>query len=199
MVGVMQTSGELPALDVCDLSLSFGRIEVLRNVNLQVPAFGITVLIGPNGAGKTALLNAVTGIYHPQSGGVLLEGEDITGLPAHVIADKGIGRSFQHLELFQRLSVMENSAGLPGAAFFRQSARHDVVPREDRATGSGAARGGRGRHRLLRVVALPQCCGNRALLRYAEDHRLCPRDGVEPARCCSTNPQAVWRARRRRI
>jgi len=104
----MKTDATTPRLELRDLTLRFGAIEVLRKVTLHVPEFGITALIGPNGAGKTALLNAVTGIYHPQTGQVLLDGEDITGLSAHVIASKGIGRSFQHLELFQRLTVMEN-------------------------------------------------------------------------------------------
>ena len=108
MVGMMTHGAHDPTLDVRGITLHFGAVEVLRDVTLQVPSFGITALIGPNGAGKTALLNVVTGIYHPQFGQVLLDGEDITGLPAHVIAGKGIGRSFQHLELFARLTVIEN-------------------------------------------------------------------------------------------
>jgi branched-chain amino acid transport system ATP-binding protein len=108
MVGMTQTNEQPPRLDVRSVTLSFGGVDVLREVSLEVPSFGITALIGPNGAGKTALLNAVTGIYHLGSGQVLLDGEDITGLPAHIIANKGIGRSFQHLELFQRLTVIEN-------------------------------------------------------------------------------------------
>jgi branched-chain amino acid transport system ATP-binding protein len=108
MVGMTPAQGRVPRLDVRDLSLRFGALDVLREITLRVPSFGITALIGQNGAGKTAFLNAVTGIYRPQSGQVLLDGEDITGLPADSIAAKGISRSFQHLELFERLTVMEN-------------------------------------------------------------------------------------------
>jgi branched-chain amino acid transport system ATP-binding protein len=108
MVGMTQTNEQPPRLDVRGVTMRFGGVDVLREVSLEVPSFGITALIGPNGAGKTALLNAVTGIYHLEAGQVLLDGEDITGLPAHIIANKGVGRSFQHLELFQRLTVIEN-------------------------------------------------------------------------------------------
>lgn len=95
-------------LDVRAVSLRFGEIQVLREASLQVPDFGITALIGANGAGKTALLNSVSGIYHPQSGEILLDGENIIGEPPEAIAKRKIGRSFQHLELFQRMTVTEN-------------------------------------------------------------------------------------------
>lgn len=104
MVGVM--SG--PKLEICGLQLRFGEIEALRGADIVVPAAGITALIGPNGAGKTALLNCVSGIYRPNAGTVLLDGEDIAGLAPDVVARKGIGRSFQHMELFPRLTVTEN-------------------------------------------------------------------------------------------
>jgi branched-chain amino acid transport system ATP-binding protein len=95
-------------LDVDSVSLRFGKVQVLREASFQVPDFGITALIGPNGAGKTALLNAITGIYKPQSGRILLNGEDIVGRAPNEIARQRIGRSFQHLELFDRLTVAEN-------------------------------------------------------------------------------------------
>lgn len=95
-------------LDVRAVSLRFGAVQVLNEASIQVPDFGITALIGANGAGKTALLNSVTGIYHPQSGQILLDGENIAGETPEAIAKRKIGRSFQHLELFQRLTVTEN-------------------------------------------------------------------------------------------
>ncbi|MCY4551540.1 MAG: ABC transporter ATP-binding protein [Defluviicoccus sp.] len=95
-------------LEIRDVRLNFGEIEALRGVDCGVPSHGITALIGPNGAGKTALLNTVSGIYRPQSGEVLLDGEDLVGLPPHAVAKAGVGRSFQHLELFPRLTVTEN-------------------------------------------------------------------------------------------
>ena len=96
-------------LEIRDVFLHFGEIEALRGVDVDVPSQGITGLIGPNGAGKTALLNTVSGIYRPQSGQVLLDGEDLVGLAPHSVAKAGVGRSFQHLELFPRpLTVTEN-------------------------------------------------------------------------------------------
>ena len=95
-------------LEIRDVRLNFGEIEALRGVDVDVPSQGITGLIGPNGAGKTALLNTVSGIYRPQSGQVLLDGEDLVGLAPHSVAKAGVGRSFQHLELFPRLTVTEN-------------------------------------------------------------------------------------------
>ena len=95
-------------LEIRDVRLHFGEIEALRGVDVDVPSQGIIGLIGPNGAGKTALLNTVSGIYRPQSGQVLLDGEDLVGLAPHSVAKAGVGRSFQHLELFPRLTVTEN-------------------------------------------------------------------------------------------
>ncbi len=95
-------------LEIRSVRLNFGEIEALRGVDVDVPSQGITALIGPNGAGKTALLNTVSGIYRPQSGEILLDGEDLVGLPPHAVAKAGVGRSFQHLELFPRLTVTEN-------------------------------------------------------------------------------------------
>lgn len=95
-------------LEIRDVRLHFGEIEALRGVDVDVPSQGIIGLIGPNGAGKTALLNTVSGIYRPQSGRVLLDGEDLVGLAPHSVAKAGVGRSFQHLELFPRLTVTEN-------------------------------------------------------------------------------------------
>lgn len=95
-------------LEISNLRLRFGEVEALRGAEIIVPPEGITALIGPNGAGKTALLNCVSGVYRPNGGTILLDGEDITGLSPEVIARKGIGRSFQHMELFPRLTVTEN-------------------------------------------------------------------------------------------
>jgi len=95
-------------LEIRGLRLAFGDIEALRGVDIDVPGEGITALIGPNGAGKTALLNAVSGIYRPQTGSIMLDGRELVGTAPHAIAKAGIGRSFQHLELFARLTVVEN-------------------------------------------------------------------------------------------
>ena len=95
-------------LEVRDLQLQFGGVVVLNHVSLALGDRQIFAVIGPNGAGKTALLNCISGIYRPRSGSVALEGEDLTGLRPYQVARRGIGRSFQHLELFGHLTVVEN-------------------------------------------------------------------------------------------
>lgn len=104
-------------LVVEDLHLSFGKTKVLRGVEVRVPNSGVTALIGSNGAGKTALLNAISGIYHPQAGNIRFDGREIMGMKPPEIARIGLGRTFQHLELFSRLTVAENLLVAKDAAF----------------------------------------------------------------------------------
>jgi branched-chain amino acid transport system ATP-binding protein len=94
-------------LDVEDLSLAFGGLQVLERVSLQVGPAELVALIGPNGAGKTSVLNCISGLYQG-SGRIRLNGRDLAGLPPRVIASLGIARTFQHGELFQHLSVLDN-------------------------------------------------------------------------------------------
>ena len=95
-------------LETIDLSKSFFGLKALDKVNLRVYRGEIVGLIGPNGAGKTTLFNCITGLIPPTSGKILFKGEDITGLPSHKIALKGITRTFQLIRLFRKLTVMEN-------------------------------------------------------------------------------------------
>lgn len=94
-------------LEVNNLSKRFGGIIALNNVNLKINEGEIVGIIGPNGAGKTTLVNCVTGIYKPDSGKVLFLGEDITGKSPHVIAVKGIARTWQKIRPFYNMSVIE--------------------------------------------------------------------------------------------
>ena len=80
----------------------------LNRVSFQLEAGGITSLIGPNGAGKTTLINVISGLYPADQGRIHFQGENITGLAAHGIAARGIGRTFQLEELFGSLTVLEN-------------------------------------------------------------------------------------------
>ena len=96
-------------LDVRGLSKHFGGILALNQVSFSLEKGSVTSLIGPNGAGKTTFINAVTGVHTPDSGEVHFQGEDIAGMQAHQIASKGIGRTFQLVELFGSLSVLENT------------------------------------------------------------------------------------------
>ena len=95
-------------LETQEVSISFGGLAANRGISMKVPARTLRTVIGPNGAGKTTLFNLISGIYKPTSGRVLFKGEDITGLPPHQIARRGIGRSFQLTNLFPELTVLEN-------------------------------------------------------------------------------------------
>ena len=96
-------------LNVEGISRHFGGIRALENVSFRLGKGSITSLIGPNGAGKTTFINVVTGIHLPETGHVYFQGEDIAGLPAHIVASKGIGRTFQLEDLFGSLTVLENA------------------------------------------------------------------------------------------
>lgn len=95
-------------LQVRGLSKHFGGIRAMSGVTFSIPKGSIMSMIGPNGAGKSTFINVVSGIYVADAGEVHFQGEDIAGLPAHMIAAKGIGRTFQLQELFSSLSVLEN-------------------------------------------------------------------------------------------
>lgn len=96
-------------LEVKDLSVQFGGLQALEAVDLTVKRGELLGMIGPNGAGKTALLNCVSGVYSPTRGTILFDGKSLVGLPPHKIACLGIARSFQQIELFGHMSVIENT------------------------------------------------------------------------------------------
>ncbi|MDQ3066790.1 MAG: ABC transporter ATP-binding protein, partial [Actinomycetota bacterium] len=95
-------------LELKGVSLSFGGLRVLDELDLHVDEGEIVSVIGPNGAGKTTLFNIVTGIYEPDGGDILLDGESVVGLEPHVIASRGIARTFQTIRLFLNMTVKEN-------------------------------------------------------------------------------------------
>lgn len=95
-------------LQVKAISKAFDGFKAVNNANLEVAKGEIVAVIGPNGAGKTTLFNLITGILKPDSGTVLFKGENITGLPPYEICRKRISRSFQVVNIFQRLTVFEN-------------------------------------------------------------------------------------------
>jgi branched-chain amino acid transport system ATP-binding protein len=104
-----QTDGGDPAvLILSGLSLSFGGLKALTDLDLQVNDREIVSLIGPNGAGKTTVFNVITGVYRPSAGDVRFGGNSIAGHPPHTIARLGIARTFQSLRLFLNMSVLEN-------------------------------------------------------------------------------------------
>jgi branched-chain amino acid transport system ATP-binding protein len=95
-------------LSVRDVTLRFGGIVALDGVSFDVEEGHISGLIGPNGAGKTTAFNVITRLYKPDSGAVELDGESILKSPAHKIVQKGIARTFQNIQLFRTMSVLEN-------------------------------------------------------------------------------------------
>jgi branched-chain amino acid transport system ATP-binding protein len=107
--GDPQPDGGGPAvLILSGLSLSFGGLRALTELDLQVNDREIVSLIGPNGAGKTTVFNVITGVYRPSAGDVRFAGNSIAGHPPHTIARLGIARTFQSLRLFLNMSVLEN-------------------------------------------------------------------------------------------
>lgn len=95
-------------LQIDNLYLSFGGIVALNGVSLEVQEEEILAVIGPNGAGKTCLFNCINGFYRPQKGEIYFNGERITDKPSHKIAKLGIARTFQNIELYTGLSVLDN-------------------------------------------------------------------------------------------
>jgi branched-chain amino acid transport system ATP-binding protein len=87
---------------------TFGGLRAVDRVSIRIEEGELTSIIGPNGAGKTTLFNLLTGKLHPDSGRIRFEGQDISGLPPHEICHRGIGRSFQRVNIFPRLSVFDN-------------------------------------------------------------------------------------------
>jgi len=95
-------------LTIENVGISFGGIQALFGISLDIRAGEIFAVIGPNGAGKTTLFNIISGVCPPQQGRVLLEGCDVTGLPPHQLARLGLSRTFQNLQIFFRMSAIEN-------------------------------------------------------------------------------------------
>jgi len=120
-------------LEIQDLSMVFGGLTALGNVSLDLEQGSITAVIGPNGAGKTTLFNCVTGLYKPTSGSVRFKGQRINGMKPYKIAALGLGRTFQNIELFNKMTTMDNlllgrhlhmHCGIfSGSTFFRRGSR----------------------------------------------------------------------------
>jgi len=91
-----------------DLAINFGGIRALDGVSFEVEAGQVFTIIGPNGAGKTTIFNLVSRIYDPSAGRLTFCGEDITRVPPHEIAGRGIARTFQNIELFEHATVLQN-------------------------------------------------------------------------------------------
>jgi branched-chain amino acid transport system ATP-binding protein len=95
-------------LSVEGLGIQFAGLHAVRDVSFHLQPGEIVSVIGPNGAGKTTLFNMISGIYLPHSGVVRLNGEDVTGMASYQLARRGLSRTFQNLQIFQSMSVLEN-------------------------------------------------------------------------------------------
>ena len=127
-------------LRVEGLRIDFGGVQALAGVSLEVRRGEIFSLIGPNGAGKTVLLNCISGLYKPQGGRILFEGRDIGPLRPHERARLGISRTFQKIELFSGMTVLDNirlgrhihmkTGILEGAIYLGRASREEIEHRE---------------------------------------------------------------------
>src|SRR4030042_3513754 len=126
-----------------NLSIRFGGLKAVNNISFSVEKNEIFSIIGPNGSGKTTIFNLISGIYNPDEGAVIMEGENIVGKTPDRIAQKGIARTFQNIELFANATVMDNlmlgrhihrKTGVFGGAFMfgkrSRAAREEVEHRE---------------------------------------------------------------------
>ncbi len=103
-----EKSDKKTMIDIAGISLNFGGTIALNDVSLQIRDNELLALIGPNGSGKTSMLNSITGYYHPQKGSIYFNGKDLVGLRPHRVAAMGVSRSFQKVELFTAMSVIDN-------------------------------------------------------------------------------------------
>ncbi len=97
-----------PFFKADDLAINFGGIRAVDGVSFEVEPGQVFTIIGPNGAGKTTIFNLVSRIYDPSQGRLIFRGEDITRVPPHEIARRGIARTFQNIELFEHATVLQN-------------------------------------------------------------------------------------------
>ena len=126
----------MPLLELRSVSLAFGGLQVVTDLDLAVEEGEIVSVIGPNGAGKTTLFNLITGIYRPDEGDILLDGASLVGLQPHQITRRGIARTFQTLRLFLNMTVRDNvmsaAYGHTKAGLFRAMLRTPAMRREER-------------------------------------------------------------------
>ncbi len=121
-------AGDVPALELRDVSVRFGGLQAVKQVGIQLHDGMITGLIGPNGAGKTTLFNVATGLQEPSQGRIFVDGRDVTGAPPYQLARLRIARTFQRLETFGSLSVRDN---MIVAAEVHRSWSHDRSQRPE--------------------------------------------------------------------
>ncbi len=108
MSGTHRADDGRPVLEVSDVTLRFKGVTAINKVSFSVGQRELFAVIGPNGAGKTSIFNVLSGVYRPQEGSVRFLGEDVIGQRPHTIAARGMARTFQNIELFENLTVIDN-------------------------------------------------------------------------------------------
>ena len=161
----------------------FGGLVAVNDIDFTIPQGAVVSLIGPNGAGKTTFFNTLTGVYEPTSGRVEFDGQDITGKPPHAVVQRGIGRTFQNIRLFQQMSALENvlvgmhcrtKGGIIGSILGLPHVRREERESRDRA------------RELLRYCGLRGVDDDYARnLSYGDQRRL------EVARALATDPKLL--------
>jgi branched-chain amino acid transport system ATP-binding protein len=139
MVQTETVSTNKTVLQVENVSLSFGGVNALTGVTIDIKQDEILAIIGPNGAGKTSVLNCISGFYRPNSGRILFNGQDITKRPRHEMPSLGITRTFQNIQLYTGLTTVGNLTAarhmffkhnwLEGAIFFGRARNEEVKHR----------------------------------------------------------------------
>ena len=170
-------------LSLRNLSVTFGGLKAVANLDFDLPRGGLGGLIGPNGAGKTTVFNAITGVYRPTEGSILLEGKPIQGRATNAIAARGVARTFQNPRLFADLSCLDNvriachlhgGAGLADSIFATPRSAHEekeILRRSEELLGTFGLDG----YRDAEARSLP----------YGEQRRL------EIARTLATEPKLL--------
>jgi branched-chain amino acid transport system ATP-binding protein len=174
----------MPLLRVDKMSHDFGGLRAVNNYDLNVEPGQIRGLIGPNGAGKTTIFNLITGIYNPTEGDIYLESKRITGLEPHRIAHMGIARTFQNLQLWRHMTVLEHvkmacyskiTYGLIGAFFGTPKRQREEAKIEAKA------------HDLLKIVGVDHIADQVVInLPYGDQRR------VEMARALAIEPKILF-------
>jgi branched-chain amino acid transport system ATP-binding protein len=174
----------MPLLRVDKMSHDFGGLRAVNSYDLNVESGQIRGLIGPNGAGKTTIFNLITGIYKPTEGDIYLESKKITGLEPHRIAHMGIARTFQNLQLWRHMTVLEHvkmacyskiTYGLIGAFFGTPKRQREEAKIEAKA------------HDLLKIVGIDHIADQVVInLPYGDQRR------VEMARALAIEPKILF-------
>jgi len=167
-------------LELREVSQEFGGLRALDGVSIKVNPGEIYGIIGPNGAGKTTLFNIITGIYAPTEGQVIFRERPINGMPPHIVARLGIGRTFQNIRLFNKLSVLDNvrvgAHGVTRSGLLSGMLRLPAARREEQQIMSNAME-------LLEVMGLYE-----KRFEYADNLAYGEQRKLEIARALALNP-----------